>query len=165
MPYPRKSVNYGTKSLKLHFLFLNIFWIFFFSFEGAVHNGVRHFYTIPSPRGVCVINRKSLPPLHVKQRGTTGCDCHSLGTLSLWSAEFRESLYILLKVYHSDLHKPSARGCPPPRLFVFDLDDLIFARGTLCFLERLDDFLFNALLKSNFGSQEKIKLDRNVKIS
>ena len=30
------------------------------------------------------------------------------------------------------------------------------------FFERLSDFLFNALFKSNFGSQNKIKLDQNV---
>ena len=38
-------------------------------------------------RGVSASYLEIYYPLHVTQSGTTGCDCHSLGTLSLWSAD------------------------------------------------------------------------------
>ena len=48
------------------------------------------------------------------------------------------------------------------RISVFLQDDLYFAQVTLYFFERLGDFQFNALLKSDFGLWEKIKLGRNI---
>ena len=37
-------------------------------------------------------------------------------------------------------------------------DEMFFVQETLCFFERLDDLQFNALFKTDFGSQNKIQI-------
>ena len=50
-------------------------------------------------------------------------------------------------------------------IFTFLQDDFIFAKGTLCFFERLDDLQFNALFKSKNDQDFISKLYQNVKKS